>query len=148
MPPLVDERRRSDGNPSAHAKMKTQALMSLSAVLMAALGLCASFLPQEILSYFGADPRGLGVLLIQVVGALYLGFAMLNWMARANLIGGVYSRPVAMGNFLHFAVVAVTLLKALLGGMRSEVVLIGGLVYSVFAVWFGLVVFTHPKKQA
>lgn len=128
--------------------MRTKALMSLSALLMAILGICASFLPQEILSYSGADPRGLGVLLVQVVGALYLGFAMLNWMARANLIGGVYSRPVAMGNFLHFAVVAVTLLKALLGGMRAEAILAGAVVYSVFAIWFGLVVFTHPRKQA
>jgi hypothetical protein len=128
--------------------MKTQALMSLSAILMAALGLCASFLPQEILSYSGADPRGLGVLPVQIAGALYLGFAMLNWMARANLIGGIYSRPVAMGNFLHFAVVAVTLLKAGLAGMRTEILLGGAVVYSVFAVWFGLVVFTHPTKPA
>lgn len=127
--------------------MKTKALMSLSAILMAVLGICASFLPQEILSYSGADPRDLGVLLVQVIGALYLGFAMLNWMARGNLIGGVYSRPVAMGNFLHFAVVAIALLKALLGGASAEILLVGAVVYSVFAVWFGLVVFTHPAKR-
>jgi hypothetical protein len=127
--------------------MKTNALMSLSAILMAVLGIGASFLPQEILSYSGADPRDLGVLLVQVIGALYLGFAMLNWMARGNLIGGVYSRPVAMGNFLHFAVVAIALLKALLGGASAEIILIGAVVYSVFAVWFGLVVFTHPAKR-
>ena len=127
--------------------MKTKALMSLSAILMAVLGIGTSFLPQEILSYSGADPRDLGVLLVQVIGALYLGFAMLNWMARANLIGGVYSRPVAMGNFLHFAVVAVALLKALLGGMSAAILLVGAVIYSVFAVWFGLVVFTHPAKR-
>jgi hypothetical protein len=126
--------------------MKTKALMSSSAMLMAILGICASFLPQEILSYSGADPRGFGVLLIQGIGALYLGFAILNWMARANLIGGIYSRPVAMGNFLHFAMVAVTLLKALPGNPRAEPILVGAVVYSVFAVWFGLVVFTHPAK--
>jgi hypothetical protein len=127
--------------------MKTKALMTLSAILMALLGIAASFLPQEILSYSGADPRDLGVLLVQVIGALYLGFAMLNWMARGNLIGGVYSRPVAMGNFLHFAVVAVTLLKALLGGTKTGIFLAGAVVYSIFAVWFGLVVFTHPAKR-
>jgi hypothetical protein len=72
---------------------------------------------------------------------------MLNWMARANLIGGIYSRPVAMGNFLHFAMVAIALLKALLGGLRAQPILIGAVVvYSVFAVWFGLAVFTHPEK--
>ncbi|HEX3127230.1 MAG TPA: hypothetical protein VH394_07855 [Thermoanaerobaculia bacterium] len=126
--------------------MKTKALMTLSAILVALLGITASFLPQEILSYFGAEPRGLGVLLIQIAGALYLGFAILNWMARGNLIGGVYSRPVAMGNFVHFAVVAITLLKALLAGEKAAAVLIGAVAYSVFAIWFGLVAFTHPKS--
>jgi hypothetical protein len=125
--------------------MKTKALMTLSALMMAVLGVAASFLPQEILSWSGAESRGLGVLLIQIAGALYLGFAMLNWMARGNLIGGVYSRPVAMGNFLHFAVVAVTLVKALAGGMRGGPILAGAVLYAVFAIWFGLVAFIHPK---
>jgi hypothetical protein len=126
--------------------MKTKALMSASALMMAVLGLCASFLPQEILAHFGAEPRGLGVLLVQIVGALYLGFAMLNWMARANLIGGIYSRPVAVGNFLHFAVVAVTLLKAILSGSRAAEVLGGAALYSIFAVWFGGVVFSRASR--
>jgi hypothetical protein len=126
--------------------MKTKALMSSSALLMAVLGIAGTFLPEEILSHSVADARGTGVLLVQIAGALYLGFAMLNWMARANLIGGIYSRPVAMGNFLHFAMVAIALLKALLGGLRAQPVLAGAAVYSVFAVWFGLVVFTHPAK--
>jgi hypothetical protein len=125
--------------------MKTKALMTLSAILMALLGIAATFLPQEILSSFGAAPRGLEMLQVQILGALYLGCAILNWMARANLIGGIYSRPVAMGNFVHFAVVAVTLLKALIAGERAEAVLIGAVLYSIFAVWFGLVVFTHPR---
>jgi hypothetical protein len=128
--------------------MKTKVLMTLSALVMALLGIAASFLAQEILSYFGAEPRGPAVLLIQIAGALYLGFAILNWMARGNLIGGVYSRPVAMGNFLHFAVVAITLVKALAGGMRSSPILAGVVVYSVFAVWFGMVAFTHPTRSA
>lgn len=125
--------------------MKTKVLMTLSALLMALVGIAATFLPQEILSYLGVEPRGFDVLQVQILGALYLGFAMLNWMARGNLIGGVYSRPVAMGNFLHFAVVAITLVKALAGGMRGGPILAGAVVYSAFAVWFGLVAFTHPK---
>ncbi len=125
--------------------MNTRILMALSALLMALLGLGATFLPQEILAWFGASPAGPGVLLVQVVGALYLGFAMLNWMSRANRIGGIYNRPIAVGNLLHFAVVAITLLKAVAGGSRDIAVLGGLAVYVLFAVGFGLVVFTHPK---
>jgi hypothetical protein len=127
--------------------MHTNLLMSTSALLMALLGIAATFFPQEILAYAGAGPTGLAVLIVQVAGGLYLGFAMLNWMARANLIGGIYSRPVALGNFLHFVVVAAALGKALLGGLLTPAVVAGTAAYTVFAVWFGFVLFTHPAQH-
>lgn len=115
---------------------------------MAALGICATFFPQEILARAGCACGGAGVVVIQITGALYLGFAMLNWMARSNLIGGIYSRPVAVGNLLHFAVVAITLLKVVIGGsLRTSEVIVGCVIYSLFAVCFGLVVFTHPIRE-
>jgi hypothetical protein len=128
--------------------MNTKSLMTLSALLMAILGVVASFMPQEILAHYGSSLDGRAVLLIQVVGALYLGFAMLNWTARSNLTGGIYSRPVALGNFTHFAVGAMTLLKALMGGSsRAIEIIVGSVIYSVLAVCFGLVLFTHPFKN-
>jgi hypothetical protein len=90
--------------------------MRLSSFFLVILGLAASFIPQEILAHYGARSSGLGVLLMQVVGALYLGFAVVNWMARDVLIGGIYARPVALGNFLHFGVVGLTGSKAVASG--------------------------------
>jgi hypothetical protein len=126
--------------------MNTRVLIRSSAFFMGVLGLAASFLPQEIIAHFGFKAEALCVLVVQVAGALYLGYAMLNWMARANLIGGIYSRPVATGNFLHFAVVAVVLSKAMMSGLRDVSVVIGLAAYSVFAVWFGLVLFARPFR--
>ena len=128
--------------------MNTKLLMSLSALFMAALGLGASFLPQEIMLHAGNRGDGIGVLLVQALGALYLAFAALNWMARANLIGGIYSRPVALANFMHFAVLAVVLLKALLAGSHAPELVFFAVIYSVFAVAFGYVLFTHPAQVA
>ncbi|HKI00198.1 MAG TPA: hypothetical protein VJ999_13940 [Candidatus Sulfotelmatobacter sp.] len=127
--------------------MNTKLLMSLSALFMAGLGISASFLPQEIAAHFGVRPETSVVRIIQIAGALYLGFAALNWMAKAVLIGGIYGRPVAVGNFLHFAVVAITLLKAWLSGFRGNEIVVGTVFYFLFAVWFGLVLFTHPARQ-
>ena len=105
-------------------------------------------MPQEILAHYGSRSSALGVLLMQVVGALYLGFAVLNWMARDVLIGGIYARPVALGNFLHFGVVGLAVWKAIAAGTsRGGDIIAAAIVYSVFAVWFGLVAFTHPRKQ-
>ena len=111
---------------------------------MALLGLMASFLPQEVLAHFGAAPDRHAALFLQVLGAAYLGFAMMNWMAREILIGGIYSRPLAMGNMVHLVVAALTLVKA--SSVERGLVAIA-LVYGVFAVWFGMVVFRHPLKE-
>ena len=128
--------------------MKTTLLMTVSAALMFALGIVLTFLPQETLSYLGGEPLEPLVLLLQVTGALYLGFAMLNWMARATILGGIYNRPIVLGNFLHFAAVAAALLKAVTGGQRNEVILVAALVYTVFAACFGFVLFNHPRKPS
>jgi hypothetical protein len=133
-------------NQLSGESMHTKLLMSLSALFMAGLGVTASFLPQEIASHAGVRPDAYVVLLVQIAGALYLGFAILNWMAKAVLIGGIYSRPVALGNFLHFAVVAIILLKALAAGLRANEITAGAAVYSLFAAWFGLVLFRHPRQ--
>jgi hypothetical protein len=126
--------------------LNTKILMAASALFMAGLGVAASFLPQEILTWIGAPSRGALPLLVQLGGALYVGFAMVNWMAKGNLLGGIYNRAVAMGNFAHFGIGAIVLIKGLLAGQTALGVWLGGAAYSVFAVWFALVAFGSPVK--
>jgi hypothetical protein len=125
--------------------MNTKVLMVSSALVMAALGVAATFLPQEIIAALGGGGGRTLPLLVQVLGATYLGFAMLNWMAKESLIGGIYSRPVSMGNFLHFAVAGIALVKAVVAGERALIVLACTAIYVVFAVAFGAVVFGRAK---
>lgn len=125
--------------------MNTKILMSAAALCLAVMGIAASFLPQEILAYTDAPANELTVLVVQAAGALYLGFAVLNWTARANLIGGIYSRPVALGNFLHFTMMAIAGWKVISDGRTLPAVLALAAVYSGFAACFGFVLFTHPR---
>lgn len=127
--------------------MRTRTLMAASALFLGLLGLAASFLPQEILAAAGVPADAtppLVVVLVQVVGALYLGFAILNWMAKGILVGGIYARPLALGNFLHFSVVTVVLAKALFGSGPSTVLFALVLPYAVLATGFGVALFTDP----
>jgi hypothetical protein len=123
--------------------MHTRVLMIASAALMAVIGLGASFMPQEVLGLHGTVPDNATVLFVQMAGAVYLGFAMLNWTARGILIGGIYAKPVAAGNFLHFVMVAITLIKAAVA-FDALPLAISAAVFSVFAIWFGLVMFKPP----
>lgn len=126
--------------------MHTKILMTLSALSMAAAGLAASFFPQEILAYLDAWSEVVEVALLQVLGALYLGFAMLNWTARGSVIGGIYSRPVAVANFMHTGIVTVILGKILLANHQSLLLVAATLVYALFALWFAAVLFSQPRK--
>jgi hypothetical protein len=119
--------------------------MMLSAVFMALLGLLTSYWPDKVLETHGTVPDNTTLLLLQMMGALYLGFAILNWTARGVLIGGIYARPLALGNFLHFAMVGVMLAKA---AITHGVVQLAtsAVVFSGFAIWFGIVLFTSPVK--
>jgi len=126
--------------------MHTRLLMIASALFMAILGLATSFAPMEVLSVHGSTPDNATLLLIQMMGALYLGFAILNWTARGVVIGGIYSRPLALGNFLHFAMVGMMLTKAAI--VHAAIPLaISAFVFSFFAIWFGIVLFRSPVSE-
>ena len=127
--------------------MNTKYLMITSSIFMGLLGISASFLPAEILNYCGLNSSVLPTLLIQVTGALYLGFALMNWMAKTLLIGGIYSKPLCIGNFLHFTVAGLALIKAAVNHSEVKIVLIAAIAYSAFAILFGFVLFTNPTKK-
>lgn len=91
--------------------MNTKLLMVASALVMGGAGLAATFAPAELLAALGiavADPLPVAV---QLMGALYVGFAMANWTAKDNAIGGIYSRPLSLANCVHFVAGALALLK-------------------------------------
>ena len=127
--------------------MHTRVLMALSAIFLAIAGLITSYFPEKVLETHGVVPNNTMLLLIQMMGALYLGFAILNWTARGILIGGIYARPVALGNLLHFAMVGVMLAKA---AIVHEVVQLAtsAFVFSAFAIWFGVVLFRPPVPKS
>ena len=127
--------------------MNTKYLMIASALFTGLVGLSASFLPHEILNFVGLNSSVLSTLLIQITGALYLGFALMNWMAKAVLIGGIYAKPLCTGNFLHFTIAALALIKAAFNHTDLKIILIAAIAYSVFAILFGFILFTHPARK-
>ena len=128
--------------------MNTRLLMKASALLLGTLGVAAIFAPHEILALVVVPVTIATSVALQVVGALYFGFALLNWLAQGNLIGGIYSRPVAAANLAHFGIGALALAKAAVAGERAVPVLVGAVLYVLFAILFGIVLRTHPTPLA
>lgn len=124
----------------------TRHLMSACALVLGLLGLAGTFAPDQVLRALGAAVSPGSLVPVQVAGALYLGFGSLNWMARGNLIGGIYSRPVAVGNLMHFLVAGLALIKAAASNPGLSLVWPVALVYAGFATAFGLIIFRHPIR--
>jgi hypothetical protein len=135
------------GKNKREIKMNSRYLMIASSIVTGVLGITASFFPKEILNYTGVSPTGTLILVIQIMGALYFGFAIMNWMAKTVLIGGIYARPLAMGNFAHFMIAAFAFINAEMNYSVSQFLWIIAVIYLIFAVLFGIVLFTNPVKK-
>lgn len=127
-------------------KKKTKLLMIASALFLGVIGLAISFFPQEILKYFNTSVEGIATVIMEISGGFYVAFGFLNWMARANIIGAIYSRPVAAGNFIHFFVGAIVLLKETVSTPYTGIILSLALVNVVFAAGFGYILFSGGKS--
>lgn len=126
----------------------TKLLMTASSILMGILGILTSFLPKEVLLTFGQVPTLTLILFVQIFGALYFGFSIMNWMAKAALIGGIYSKPLSIGNFAHFGIAGIVLVKGLINNDTiSKYIWVLTLIYVLFALFFGIVFFTNPKTK-
>jgi len=126
--------------------VNTKLVLGASAIFMGSCGIVALFLPHEMLGTIGIAPVGILPVLVQLLAALLFAFAMVNWMARGSLIGGIYNRPVAMGNLTHFGIGALTLTKAVISGDRATPVVMLACLYAIFAVAFAILLFRSPVR--
>ena len=119
--------------------------MTSSAIFFAIIGILLSFLPNEIVDNLNIEPNIITILFLKILSALYLGFGILNWMAKGTLIGGIYNRPIAIGNLMHFGVGAIALVKIVLNVQtHSEILIALTVVYVIFALLFAYVFKTNP----
>ena len=130
------------------ALMNSRILMIASAAVMAAIGLVLSFAPEESLAFFHQSASSAVAVVLQLTGALYLGFAFMNWTAKGSALGGIYGRAIVLGNFLHFTMGALALLKVAIGPGGEPSIWVVSAVYVVFAVWFGHTMFSQPSEAS
>ena len=128
--------------------MNTKSLMTLSAMILALIGISLIFLPNEILDYIELGVSDTLQLLMQIIGSLYFALAILNWMSKGSFIGGIYNRPIAMANLTHFVIAGLALIKGILANPSlSYVIWSIAIIYSIFAIFFGIVAFKHPVSE-
>jgi hypothetical protein len=125
----------------------TKPIMITTVFYFGIAGLFCSFLPEELLSFFSLESPKLLVLGTQILGSLYLGFGMMNWMTKNSIMGGIYNRPIVFGNFLHFFIGTIVLLKSIdvFSNEQLTALIVISILYTVFALSFGYVLFQVNK---
>ncbi len=125
--------------------MNTKIVMISSAVVLGLAGIVMNFLPDWVLDQLDIKQSASLLFLIQILGALYLAFAMLNWMVKGSKIGGIYNRPVAVANFTHFLIAGLGLIRGIISNPDTALVfwIVAGL-YLIFGSIFGILLFRHP----
>ena len=126
--------------------MKTKFLMTSSALFCGIIGTLLLFLPIEIAEYLSIEPTIITILFLKILSAIYFGFGILNWTAKGTLIGGIYNKPIVLGNLLHFAVGAIELIKVIFNiQAHKEIIIFLTVFYVIFALLFAYVIKTNPK---
>ena len=122
--------------------------MTSSALILGLAGVFALFAPDTLLYTQGSAPTGTMSVLVQLMGALYFSFALMNWTAKDSLIGGIYARPVSLANFGHFFAGALLLLKYQLSNELNLSILAALIVYSIYMACFYWLVFRSTGIKA
>jgi hypothetical protein len=121
--------------------MNTKLLMVTSSLALALAGIVTSFAPAELLRALGSPAAEPAPVLIQLLGGAYVAFALTNWTAKDNMIGGIYSRPLSLGNGVHFLAGSLALAKQQISQGVSLPLMVVLVVYSIFAVCFLWLIF-------
>lgn len=91
--------------------------MQASSLTLFAFGVIWRFFPDALVG--GASSSAASVP-VQLFGGTLMAFAVLNWIGRRAILGGIYGRPIVVANFALGMITAGTLMAATLSGRMSR----------------------------
>jgi hypothetical protein len=125
--------------------LNTRVIMTVSAIYLALMGIILSFMPNEVAEFIGLQNSKTIQLILQIAGAQYFAMALLNWMKRTSVIGGIYNRPVSITNYTHYLIGTLASWKLLLGKADLPMAFwVLAAFYLIFAVLYGFIFYRNP----
>jgi hypothetical protein len=103
------------------------------------------FAPAEVQRLAGgSSAEALPPVVLQLWSAALLALAMTNWTGRGMTLGGIYGRPLVLGNAMHWTVGSLVALRGALDRPASTGLWMAAVLYGVFAVAFTRLLKRHP----
>ncbi|MEM7415862.1 MAG: hypothetical protein AAF389_10230 [Gemmatimonadota bacterium] len=114
--------------------MNPRTLLSATALGLALIGFPALFVPEVVATWL---ELGAGATLpVQLFGGGLLSVAVLDWVGRGAIYGGIYGRPIVVANFGFAMLTSGTMLSACLDGRVSPVGWVAVGIFAAQAVGF------------
>lgn len=125
-------------------------LLIISGVINGIAGTVLTFIPEELLLRTDGKAGEAAILLVSVTGAAMLGFGMMNYMGRNAIYGGIYGKPIILGNLLFHTVAAVHLIKFSMDTNDTLMIYtaVAGALYFIFATGFIRLNFFPPDLKS
>jgi hypothetical protein len=127
--------------------MSLNALLVVNTVVSAVFGIALVLVPGQVVTLYGVEESAILKYTGQLLGAAFLGFAVLSWSAR-NAAESEARRAIVLaffiGDLVGFAV-------ALIGQLGEVVNAVGWStvgIYLLFAVGFGYFQFAKPAPES
>ena len=121
--------------------------MPSTAVILGVAGTGLLFAPVEVSDFVVGAPTSEAA--GQLISAGFLAVAVLNWIGRGAVYGGIYGRPMILANFLFGFILGTTTLRAAIehGGSVWILAVYGALHTAAFA-WMLLRPAPGPRNDA
>jgi len=124
--------------------MKLRNLFTVAAVVSILLGLGFVLVPGRLASPYGLELDEAGLMVLRLLGAAFLGYAVLNWFAR-NAEQSKARQAIILAQFVSNAIAFIAALANQLSGVPNAVGWVAAVAYLLFALGFGYFQFVKPS---
>ena len=123
----------------------SKTILISSALLNGILGILITFLPQETGLFIGtSEMNSADLALMQVLGSALIGIAIINFMSRGLTVGGIYGKPIQLGNLVFHLATGLGLLKFVFTSESWIIFGIPALLYLLITAGFIKLNFSSP----
>jgi hypothetical protein len=123
--------------------MRLTLTMTVTAIGSLIFGMVFLLFPNSILNLYGTSLESNNLWIARSLGALILGFAVINWLGR-KVESGIALRAIIMSDFIVSVIGLIITILNLFGGPSNWMVWSSAVMYLLLAIGYGDFVFRIP----
>ena len=127
--------------------MNWRTFLLIAAGVSIGSGLAALLVPAELATVFGVQLNDVGLSQTRLLGAAYLGYAVMVWFAR-EVRDDIAQRAIALGNVVSWALSLVVTVAGIATGLAGTQSWLLVILEGVFAAGWGYFAFIDQREVA